>query len=85
MPKYSNQEAQNVEAFASAKEKASKLNKELRQLNKLIDELKPQIEAVVNKKGSANSADHHITCSIKERSGYEVKASTYTQFNITEK
>jgi ADP-heptose:LPS heptosyltransferase len=85
MPKYSNQEAQNVEAFASAKEKVSKLNKELRQLNKLVDELKPQIEAVVNKKGSANSADHHITCSIEERAGYEVKSSTYTKFNITEK
>ena len=85
MPKYSNQEAQNVEEFVKLKAQSSALSKKLRNANKAIDAMKDEMMATIAKKGSANSADHHITISINHRDGYKVQPSTYEKFNISTK
>mgnify|MGYP003129521920 FL=1 len=85
MPKYSNQEAQNVEEFVKLKAQVSALSKKLRNANKAIDAMKDEMVATIAKKGSANSADHSIVGNLKPRAGYEVKPTEYFQFTILEK
>ncbi len=85
MPKYSNQEAQNVEKFVKLKAQQSALSKKLRKANKAIDAMKDEMVATIEKKGSANSADHSIVGKLESRAGYEVKPSEYFKFTIVDK
>ena len=83
--KPSNSEANAVESLVKLRKLKSALDKEVRLLEKEIDELKKALSPVIEEKGDACSGNYIITTSEQHRSGYTVPAKLITIYNVSER